>query len=160
MSMKLFNELESMVSSILYPNYEVGYGVFNMEDLYSLSNKNSTSIKTYTNPVLKNQYIVSSGENGLTYEFNLAGFSKEQISVSYKKSDQNYYAGTFSVKAEVPKDGNIPKSLKNFSYANTVAYGYDLTKMQSSFSNGLLTVQIPVMEQKEKKVEEVKIKIL
>ena len=156
MNVKLFNELESLVSDLFYPDYFYKNSV----NLFPLNNRqNSMLVRTLSTPTLKNPHIVSSNENVIIYEFNLAGFSKEQINLSYKKSDDQYYAGTFSVKAERSAGMEMPKSVKNFSYSNTVSYGYDISKMTSTFVNGLLTISIPKMEIKPKEINEIKVNI-
>ena len=128
----------------------------------------STSLRTrpqfvYTTlpkfPYNRSQYVVSNNEKEAVFEFNLAGFSKDEISLSYKKSNDKFVDGTFTVTTTRKQEDGSSKTVKNLTYKESLSNAFDLSKMTSQFYNGILTVTDPRVVLEPQKQDEIKVTI-
>lgn len=100
--------------------------------------------------------IYQDEEDNLVYEFALAGYSKDEISLSYKDD----YITLKSNRADVEeKDGKKKKvyaqrgiKCRNFSTSYYVPLSkYDVSKLKSTLKDGLLKVTIPYSDKAKPK---------
>jgi len=93
-----------------------------------------------------NLYEIYEGKEfkGLRLQAALAGFSKEDVSVSAKGT-------TLKISGKNVKDSVNPKFQCEFSWEYSIRKDLDLEKIEGSLENGLLSLFIPVKESEKPK---------
>ena len=110
---------------------------------------------TYKTSVFPPMNVYTEDE-GMTFEFALAGYSKDELKVTIE--------GVSLVVTGTPKEKDEDKKCRRFcgtprikkatfTVKRPITDGLDTTKMKATFVDGLLTVFIPVKEEESKNLE-------
>lgn len=94
-------------------------------------------------------------DNGITFELAVVGLDKEDIQIEVQ-------ADNLRIKYEKPKDAkerlHVYKGIarRSFDLAWKVSSKFDLSKLEASLDKGLLTIFVPLSEERKPKMIEIK----
>ena len=118
---------------------------------------NGGTLKTTNETFPKCNIFTTEGQNSVTFEFFVPGFSKEDININIEKD-------VLTVLGEKQKNNNNRKTYVSefsgvrFHRTFTIPNNVNVEQIDASYLDGVLTIDLPYLEKKEKKTRSISIR--